>query len=462
MSTLAHEPAELEVIGACLMGGVETVDRLADHVTPGDFANRKLSAAFWAILRLAEMKQPIDAMSVAYTMTGGDWGRLNGKSVDEASLAMAEHGIGTRSDEHAWLMAIEINTMTHVNASHHARRVAGYSKLRRLQIELDRASALASKADPFEADATANAAADAIMGAFADRHAASIATWDAEMQETIRRAMALLKGESAPTVLTGFADLDRMLVRGMKPATLTLVGGLSGHGKTAFAVALAANAARAGNEVMYVSMEVGKDQISDRLAAMESRVDMACLARAPGPTRDQADQLIRGRNASKEWGPRLTLVDTPPTTIPEICRHIRRQERRGKAPGVVVIDYGQLAKAVGRHGNREQAVAEVADGAFEAAKVYHCAVIVPLQLNRDFEKRADKRPRMSDIRESSRWETHCDVGLFIHRPHKHDSNQPANIAEIVVDKCRNGATGVARLNYWPEQNRFADIDWRHS
>ena len=165
-----------------------------------------------------------------------------------------------------------------------------------------------------------------------------------------------------------------------------------------------------------------------------------------------------GVHRMSPWVDNIRIIDVSAVTVPLVARRLRRMTRNGQKVAAVVLDYGQKLRPVRSHKSREQEVAEVAMDVEAMAKDFDVCALVPLQFNRDAKARADKRPQMSDIRESAVWEQNAQVGLLLHRPALFDKNAPPNVAEIIVGKNRNGPLRTVKVFYDETQNRFENLD----
>ncbi len=451
MSTATDvERAERAVLGACLFGGTKTVDEIGDVLGASDFATPRHAEAFVAMQRIVDAGGQIDPVTLAQHMatlhsSGGEVAdRKPGDAVSFAPLM-------------EWAVALHDDSFTAHGALHWAQGVKGSARIRRFGAQIHRIAReiqgldvrIAQKASEY-----IDQAIDALM-AFGEERSSVVDTTAAEVArsilDTLKRRQAGDHTPSGPS--TGFDELDD-LIGPLDPQTLILLGAASGMGKTALAVSVASNPCREGRDVLYCTLEVQAEQVVRRQLACEARIDSRAIARRTGLMDDETTRFIQAMQNSALWMKRFHILDAPSATVPLLARRIRRLQRMGKAPALVVIDYGQLLRPVRKHANREQAVAEVADDVLEMTKEYGVATIVALQLNREYVKRPDKRPRMSDLRESSRFEHHAHVGLLLHRPGVEDPDEPKNLAEVIVPKNRNGPPGLVRLDFNPAQNRF--------
>ncbi|MCM3603076.1 replicative DNA helicase [Robertmurraya korlensis] len=257
---------------------------------------------------------------------------------------------------------------------------------------------------------------------------------------------------------TGFSELDRMTA-GFQRNDLIIVGARPSVGKTAFALNIAQNvAAKTGENIAIFSLEMGAEQLVMRLLCAEGNID--------------AQRLRTGSLTDEDWG-KLTMAmgslsnagifidDTPGVRITDIRSKCRRlQQEHGL--GMILIDYLQLILGSGRAGeNRQQEVSEISRSLKALARELKVPVIALSQLSRGVEQRQDKRPMMSDIRESGSIEQDADVIAFLYRDDYYDrESESKNIIEIIIAKQRNGPTGTVSLAFVKEYNKFVNLERR--
>ena len=258
---------------------------------------------------------------------------------------------------------------------------------------------------------------------------------------------------------TGFADLDAR-TGGLKPADLIVLGARPSMGKTALATAIAINVAHAGRTVGFFSMEMSRESLMQRVLANRAHVNFGRLQRA---------QLLRHERESLVEAVRK--LESLPLYIDEKCAlslaALRQRARRLANSGplsLLVVDYLQLAKGEANRGaSREQQVAEVSMGLKTIGRELKVPILALAQLNRGLEGRGpkDRRPMLSDLRDSGQIEQDADVVLFLHREEVYDqTTTDRGIAEVIVAKQRNGALGTTRLKWIPEEQRFASLESR--
>jgi len=255
-------------------------------------------------------------------------------------------------------------------------------------------------------------------------------------------------------VATGFEDLDRMTA-GMQRGDLIIVAGRPSMGKTAFSMNLAQNASLRSDEegvVAVFSLEMSTQQIAMRMLACEARVDMSNL-RTGHFTAEDWRKLAASSGSLAES--KIFIDDTPAISVMELRSKCRRLKRENKHLDLVLIDYIQLMSGRANADNRAQEVSEISRALKGLAKELNVPVIALSQLNRSLEQRADKRPVMSDLRESGAIEQDADVIMFIYRDEVYNK-KPENegLAEIIIAKQRNGPIGDVKLTFVHKYTRF--------
>ncbi|MEY4283750.1 MAG: Replicative helicase [Pseudomonadota bacterium] len=258
-------------------------------------------------------------------------------------------------------------------------------------------------------------------------------------------------------VPTGFHDFDRM-TSGLQSGDLVILAARPSMGKTALAINIAENVAiREGLPVAIFSMEMGAAQLAIRIVGSIGRIDQS--------------RLRTGKLQDEEW-PRLSesverlreislfIDETPGLTVSELRASARRLARRCGKLGLIVVDYLQLMSGSGSGDgeNRATELGEISRGLKMLAKELQCPVIALSQLNRSVEQRNDKRPMMSDLRESGAIEQDADVIMFIYRDdyYNKDSKEPG-VAEVIIAKQRNGPTGTVKLAFLKPITKFESL-----
>jgi len=259
---------------------------------------------------------------------------------------------------------------------------------------------------------------------------------------------------SVTGVSTGFTDLDEKTA-GLQRGDLIIIAGRPSMGKTAFVMNLAQNAAIRDegnrNVVAVFSLEMSAQQISMRLLAAESRVDMSKM-RTGSFVADDWRKLAAGTGKLSEAA--IFVDDTPAITVNDVRAKCRRLKRDHGRLDMVLIDYLQLMTGTAAE-RKDLEISEMTRSLKGLAKELDTPILVLSQLNRSLESRSDKRPMMSDLRESGAIEQDADVIMFIYRDEVYNKKpENENLAEIIIAKQRNGPTGTVHLTFLKEFTRF--------
>ncbi|MDQ8037868.1 MAG: replicative DNA helicase [Pedobacter sp.] len=428
--------AEQSVLGALMLE--ETAwDRAAEIVTEADFYRRDHRLIFRALAMLADESKPRDALTVSATLN---------------RLGELEEAGGM-----AYLGEIVKNTASASNVAAYAEIVRERSVLR----QLIRASYEISDAAYQPQGATSDEILDQ-----AERKIFAIAEQQTKgegpqairplLAKAVSRIEQLFSSNDALTGLsTGFADLDER-TSGLQKADLVIVAARPSMGKTTFAMNLVENVLLGGAPVLVFSMEMPADSIVMRMLSSLGRIDQT--------------RVRSGRLEEEDW-PRLTSTmamlneqklfvdDTPALSPTEVRARARRVAREnGGALGLIMVDYLQLMRVPGLENNRVAEISEISRSLKGLAKELNCPVIALSQLNRSLEQRPNKRPVMSDLRESGAIEQDADIIMFIYRDEVYNPESPdKGTAEIIIGKQRNGPIGMLRLAFLGKYTRFEDL-----
>ena len=265
-------------------------------------------------------------------------------------------------------------------------------------------------------------------------------------------------GGKCPGLSTGISALDRK-INGLKPGNLMILAARPSMGKTALALNIALNAARRMEKAVAVaSLEMSKDEVADRILSLESMVELSHLS--TGELMEEEWERIAEATVYLSRYP-IFVSDDSMTTVADIKAKCRRVENLG----LVVIDYLQLIQSsganTGRNENRQQVVSEMSRMLKLMAKDLNVPVLCLSQLSRANEKRDNKRPMLSDLRESGAIEQDADVVMFLYREgyYNEDADEP-NLAECIIAKNRHGETGKVKLQWTPEYTMFSALEER--
>ena len=259
---------------------------------------------------------------------------------------------------------------------------------------------------------------------------------------------------SVTGVPTGFTDLDYQTA-GLQPSDFILVAARPSMGKTAFVLNIAQHIAfRCKKAVSIFSLEMSKEQLVNRLFALESRVDSQKI-RTGNLNDDEWSRLIEGAGVVGES--KLIIDDTPGISIGEL-RSKARKYKIDHDIGIIIIDYLQLMSGNGKSDSRQQEVSDISRSLKALARELNIPVVALSQLSRAVEQRPDHRPMLSDLRESGAIEQDADVVMFIYRDDYYNKDsEEKGIAEIIVAKQRNGPIGTVKLVWLPNYTKFANL-----
>ena len=280
------------------------------------------------------------------------------------------------------------------------------------------------------------------------------------LHKVFDRLTELSQSDSAiPGMSTGLHDLDKK-INGLNNSDLVLVAARPAMGKSAFALNLALNVARKYKKTVAVfNLEMSREQLAMRLLSIESFIDGNKLATGK-LSEDEWSKLCMASSSLSQTD--IRIDDNPSITVAEMNAKCRRVENLG----MVVVDYLQLmsGSGYGRNSeNRVTVVSEISRSLKIMAKELNVPVVCLSQLSRGPESRTDKRPMLSDLRESGAIEQDADVVLFLYRDEYYNENtEDKGIAECIVSKNRHGEVGTVKLQWIPQYQTFADREWKHA
>lgn len=281
------------------------------------------------------------------------------------------------------------------------------------------------------------------------------------LHKVFDRLNELSQSDSAiPGLSTGLRDLDTR-INGLNKSDLLLIAARPAMGKSAFSLNLALNVAKKYNKTVAIfNLEMSREQLAMRLLAAESYVDSKKMATGH-LTDEEWTKICMGSSALSQTD--IRIDDNPSITVAEMNAKCRRLDNLG----LVVIDYLQLMQGSGygkgNDGNRVAIVGEISRSLKIMAKELNVPVICLSQLSRAVESRTDKRPIMSDLRESGAIEQDADAILFLYRDEYYNPNtEDQGVAECIVSKNRHGETGTVKLQWVPQYQTFTDREWKHA
>jgi replicative DNA helicase len=429
--------AEVAVLGAMLLdsAAIGVAAELLDETSFYRGAHRKI---FRAVMDLFARDEAVDLVTVTQELK-------RTKDLDDVGGA-------------AYLSTVIGSVATTANVRYHAKIVLEKALLRRL---INVATEVAQEA--YDSGGEAGDILDRAEHMIFEIAQAKVRRDFVPMREILKHSFEVIqelydKKEHITGVPTGFDDLDA-LTSGFQKSDLVVIAGRPSMGKTAFALNVAAHASiEKGVPVAIFSLEMGKEQLVQRMLCSEARVD--------------AHKLRTGYLADRHWSSLTTAAgllsesliyidDTPAMTVLEMRSKARRLKAESDV-GLVIVDYLQLMRGLGRQENRQQEISEISRSLKALAKELEVPVLALSQLSRAVETRGgDKRPILSDLRESGAIEQDADVVAFIYRAEQYERTpENVGIAEIIVGKQRNGPTGTVRLQFSSECTRFDNLSMR--
>lgn len=430
-----HDLALERAVLACALTDPDSgAEELVAIVRPEDFYSEAHRVTWQAVVDLVEAGKIPDFIHVQ--------ARLRAKE----QLGIVNGG--------EYLTEIASAACTPTQVVEYAKAVAGKARQRAMMVALHRsiAEAYVGSSDPTDYLAETIARVEA-AGRLEDADAKPV--W---MDEVVKAELATFAKSTVevPLAKTGLTDVDAKVL--MRPGDLVIIAARPGMGKTSKAV----QAAMATGNALIVSLEMPQGQIGRR--SMSGPIGMD-FVRAVGESSGNAE--IVGRIGAAFKGIRaanVQIVDKPELTVPQVrayARHTDRElQKRGKGRlRLVVVDYLQLMKSAERCDNREQEIASISRGLKSMAKQLGCVVIALSQLNRGVESRSDKRPMMSDLRESGAIEQDADKIIFIFNENYYAKKDlgPIEPVEIIVAKQRQGATGMVKVGWEGRTTSFHDL-----
>ena len=281
------------------------------------------------------------------------------------------------------------------------------------------------------------------------------------VMEQVRGRLISLMGRTDASAVTGaptgFADLDQ-LTSGLQSGDLIIVAGRPSMGKTAFAVNVAEHVAIAERKpVAIFSLEMSAEQLGLRMLSSIGKINIQSLRTGEGLTSNQDVQGRIGYAINKIVNAPIYIGDSGYVTLPEVRSAARRLHKQVEGLGLIVIDYIQLMHGTGRSNNRNEMISEITRGIKLLARELNVPIIALSQLSRGVEQRQDKRPMMSDLRESGAIEQDADLILMMYRDEYYNpDSKDRGLAEIIISKHRNGPTGTIKARFQGEFSRFSE------
>ena len=429
--------AEQSVLGGLMLDN-QTWDTVADRLNADDFYRRDHRLIFSAIAELAEHQDPFDVITLSELLdTQGELQNVGGL---------------------AYLGTLVKDTPSAANILAYANIVRDRSVLRQL---IHVGTEISDSAFSTEGRETAELLENAERNVFKiaeqrQRGQGGFSSIKNLLAKAVDKIELLYEQDGDITgASTGFTDLDEK-TSGLQPADLIIVAGRPSMGKTTIAMNMAENVAlKSGMPVAVFSMEMPGEALAMRMMSSLGRIDQHKV-RTGKLDDDDWPRLTSAINLLAET--KLFIDDTPALTPTEVRSRARRLTREHGQLGLIVLDYLQLMQSPSSGDNRVQQISDISRGLKALAKELNVPVIALSQLNRNLEQRPNKRPVMSDLRDSGAIEQDADLILFVYRDEVYNEDSPdKGIAEVIIGKQRNGPLGTVRLTFLGQYTRFENF-----
>lgn len=417
--------AEKAVIGGIFLKQNVLTD-IAEFLFPDDFYNKELKLIYRAILEL-------------YT---------ENKAIDPILILEKNKNINNNT----FYEVIE-SVQTAANIIEYANIVKDKAKLRKLQ---DSATQIVEMTSD-EEETTENIIdrSEALIFKIAENNnTKNVVSIKEIMNSEFKRLQNVYDNKGITTgISSGFSDFDQM-TNGFNPSDLVILAARPAMGKTAFALNLALNAAKTNKSVLIFSLEMSSSQLLQRFIAIEAGIGLQKIRTGFLSENDWGRMGLASETLMKT---QLNIADLPNATVMEIRTVARRMKAAGKLD-IIIIDYLQLIKnSNGKSENRQQEISDISRSLKGIARELDVPIIALSQLSRAPEQRADRRPILSDLRESGAIEQDADMVAFLYRDdYYNEESEAKGITEIIIGKQRNGPVGTVKLRFFHELTKFAN------
>lgn len=432
--------AEASLLGAILID-TDAIVKIADTVTTLDFYDQRHARIYEALVALYEKRSQIDVLTLADQLKGTGFLEMVG---GPAYLTELTNFVPT---------AAHVEQYAEIVAQKALRRrliLAGQDMAVLSQDESKTIKELVEEAETRLFEVSQQHVKQSVVSL------ENILAASFERLDDLHKDKAKLRG-----IPTGFRDLDDMLA-GLQRSDLFILAARPAMGKTAFVLNLAHQVATKAHEpVLIFSLEMGKEQLVDRLLAMESGVDAWAL-RTGNLTDNDFERLGEAMGTLSEA--KIYIDDTPGITVSDLRTKARRESHNQKL-GLIIVDYLQLMSGGSRYaseGSRVNEISEISRGLKGVARELDVPLIALSQLSRSVENRSPQIPQLADLRESGSIEQDADIVAFLYREDYYNpESERQNIMDVLIKKHRNGPTGGVELYFDREKQRIRSIDTQH-
>lgn len=419
--------AEKAVIGGIFLKQ-NVVEEITSILSPEDFFNAELKKIYSSVLQLHNNNKPIDPIIVLE----------EDKSIKEDTFYDVIESIPTAA-----------------NITEYARIVKNKSKLRGLQNTATKIIEMTSD-DMIVPDEIIDKAEALVFDISKKNKTKDVMSIKELLGEEYQRLEEIYKNTDLYSGITsGYPSLDKM-ISGFNPSDLIIIAARPSMGKTAFALNTAFNAAKAGKSILIFSLEMSSSQILQRLLSIKSGIGIQKI-RNGFLNDDDWKKLVNASNFLGNF--HINIADIPNITVMEMRAAARRMKAAGKLD-MIIIDYLQLIKGSNlRIENRQQEISEISRSLKGLARELDVPVIALSQLSRAVEQRADRRPMLSDLRDSGAIEQDADIVAFLYRDgyYNEKNDITKGDTEIIIGKQRNGPVGTVKLKFISELAKFAEV-----
>jgi len=425
--------AEQSVLGAVLLDR-EAIFKVMKVVRPEDFYREDHRMIYEAMLFLNESGRPVDLITV--------------------SEQLRQQGNLDKVGGVAYIASLAEMAPVAANVEYYARIVEEKALLRTL-IQLSTRIAGMSYEESEEPEKLIAEAERMIMELGSRRVSGVFYSIKDILIDTLTHIEFLYNNRGSVTgVPTSFGDLDK-ICHGLQPSDLIILAGRPSMGKTSLGMCIGYSAALKHNiPVAIFSLEMSREQLVQRILCAEAKIDQQRLRSG---LLDEEDWRELHEVAGKLARAPIYIDDTPAITVRQV-RAKARQLQVEKGLGLIIIDYLQLMQGTRRYENRQQEISDISRSLKSLAKELNVPVLALAQLSRAVEQRQDKRPIMSDLRESGALEQDADLVMFIYRDeYYHPDSEKKGIAEIIISKHRNGPVGTVELGFLKELTKFVPL-----
>ena len=436
MSTPFSAFAEESVVGALILDNKKALDAIAGYLVESDFYMDSNRLIFSAISDLSETQTPFDILTVS-------------EKLSEKGNLEAVGGLSA-------LIEIIKKTPSSENVRYYADIVRDKSIRRKLinaGIELSNKTEMGDISTA-ELIGEFDALIDTVSTLNQDGLNVGLRPLRGYLKSTIEKIETLSESDKSMTgYTTGFADLDT-LTSGLQAADLIIVAGRPSMGKTSFSMNVAENfAIKTNKSVAIFSLEMPAESLTTRMISSIGGIEQQKVRTGTLDDGDWANLTVALKTLAAT---NIHIDDSSALTVNEIAARARKLARESEL-GLIVIDYLQLITSTNNKANKVQQITEISRGLKMIAKELNVPVIALSQLNRSLESRPNKRPMLSDLRESGAIEQDADLVLFLYRDDYYNDESPdKGTAELIIAKHRNGSLGTVRLAFQGKYSRFKD------